>query len=85
MKPHTISPQLTYYANLSLERSWKVVKGEKSSAWTVIYAYATGRIDDVELIEQLVWNLRTWPLELIEWPSYNSHRLDIRINPEQDR
>ena len=37
------------------------------------------------LLEDLVWNLRTWPLELIEWSTFNSHRLDIRINPEQDR
>ena len=38
-----------------------------------------------QLIEDLVWNLRTWPLELVEWRTSNSHRLDIRFNPEQDR
>ena len=37
------------------------------------------------LQEQLVWTLRNWPLELIEWETTNSHRLDIRFNPEQDR
>ena len=40
---------------------------------------------DPSLIEDLVWNLRTWPLELIEWETLNSHRLDITFNPEQDR
>jgi hypothetical protein len=35
--------------------------------------------------EQLVWNLRNWPLELIEWDTRNSHRLDIRLNPECER
>jgi len=38
-----------------------------------------------ELIENVVWNLRTWPLELVEWETKNSHRLDIHFNPEQDR
>ena len=40
---------------------------------------------DSKLIEQLVWNLRSWPLELVMWRTNNSHRLDIRKNPEQDR
>ena len=31
-----------------------------------------------------MWNLRTWPLELIQWPTQNSHRLDIRVNPEPE-
>ena len=42
-------------------------------------------VTDPDLIEALVWNLRTWPLELVEWNTTNSHRLDITFNPEQDR
>ena len=80
-----IDSQIVQYANLSLERSWRVVSREKSSAWTVIYAYAMDKVQDIELIEQLVWNLRSWPLELVMWETNNSHRLDIRKNPEQDR
>lgn len=78
-------PQIVQYATLSLERSWRVVASEKSSIWTVIYAYAMGKMHDPGLIEQLVWNLRSWPLELVMWGTRNSHRLDIRRNPEQDR
>lgn len=37
------------------------------------------------VIEDIVWNLRTWPLELVEWTTNNSHRLDICLDPEQDR
>ena len=36
-------------------------------------------------MEQLVWTLRHWPLELVMWQTTNSHRLDISFNPEQDR
>ncbi|MCG8622696.1 MAG: hypothetical protein MJE68_11970 [Proteobacteria bacterium] len=57
----------------------------KSSMWTVIYAYALDKARDTELIEKLVWTLRSWPLELVMWRTNNSHRLDIRKNPEQDR
>lgn len=43
------------------------------------------QVNDIDLTEILVWNLRTWPLELVEWNTTNSHRLDITFNPEQDR
>ena len=42
-------------------------------------------VNDPDLVEGLVWNLRTWPLELVEWNTTNSHRLDITFNPEKDR
>jgi len=34
---------MVHYASLSLQRTWKTVGREKSSAWTAIYAYATGQ------------------------------------------
>ena len=80
-----IDSQIVQFATLSLERSWSVVAPEKSSMWTVIYAYAMDKAGDTELIEKLVWTLRSWPLELVMWRTNNSHRLDIRKNPEQDR
>lgn len=27
-----------------------------------------------------VWHMRRWPLELIDWPQFNSDRLDVQIN-----
>lgn len=80
-----IDSKIVQFASLSLERSWRVVARGKSSMWTVIYAYALDKAGDTELIEKLVWTLRSWPLELVMWRTNNSHRLDIRKNPEQDR
>ena len=40
---------------------------------------------DPQLIDDIVWSLRKWPLELVQWPTYNSHRLDVQFNSEQDR
>jgi hypothetical protein len=80
-----IDSQIVQFASISLERSWRVVAPGKSSIWSVIYAYALDKAEDIELIEKLVWTLRSWPLELVMWRTNNSHRLDIRKNPEQDR
>ncbi len=33
----------------------------------------------------IYFDLVTWPLELVDWPYQNSHRTDIRINPEMNR
>jgi len=34
---------MVHYASLSLQHTWKTVGKEKSSAWSAIYAYATGK------------------------------------------
>jgi hypothetical protein len=80
-----LKEQMMEYVTLSLKKTWHSVGREKSSLWTAIYAYALNLVNDTELTEALVWNLRTWPLELVEWNTTNSHRLDINFNPEQDR
>ncbi len=32
-------------------------------------------------IDSIIWNLQTWPLELIEWNVTNSQRTDILFQP----
>lgn len=78
-------PEMWNIPLLSLKRAWKYVGKERSAAWTSIYGYITGEIDNVELTSDIVWSLRHWPLELVQWRTQNSHRLDIRFNSEQDR
>ena len=34
-------------------------------------------INEKERINDILWNLQTWPQELIDWPVSNSHRIDI--------
>ena len=31
------------------------------------------------VLEDMVWNLQTWPLDLVDWPTHNSHRL-VRVH-----
>lgn len=67
---------------LSLDRSWRIEAPEKSSLWNVIYG--SSGVKEFGL-EDAVWTLREWPLELIDWPAPNSHRLDVRIHPDLTR
>jgi hypothetical protein len=30
------------------------------------------------VLDDMVWNLQTWPLDLVEWPTHNSHRM-VRV------
>lgn len=33
----------------------------------------------------VLWNLRTWSVELVDWPTQNSHRQDLARDPNADR
>ena len=35
------------------------------------------------VLDDMVWNLQTWPLDLVEWPTHNSHRMvRVCVEPE---
>eukprot|EP00050_Salpingoeca_kvevrii_P011097 m.12660 g.12660 ORF g.12660 m.12660 type:complete len:765 (-) comp3253_c0_seq1:54-2348(-) len=72
----------------SMLRSFRAIRPLRSNLWNTIYAATCDRVnhDMVQAdIESILWNLRTWPVELIEWPVENSHRLDIWFNRDEDR
>jgi hypothetical protein len=41
--------------------------------------------DPTAAVSDALWNLRTWPLEFVDWPTQNSIRLDVLPDPEVDR
>ena len=41
--------------------------------------------DPVESLADAVWDMRTWPLDPLDWPVLNSIRMDITFDPEVDR
>jgi hypothetical protein len=69
---------------LSLERTYSSVKSYKPSFYAFVYAYATNNISQ-QLVDDSLWTLRGWPLEQIQWPCFNSHRLDILKTNHQNR
>jgi hypothetical protein len=57
--------------------------GAMSSAHAAVFSLAPP--DPTTSLADAVWNLRTWPLDLVDWPTQNSIRQDIVTDPEVDR
>jgi len=75
-------PALRAIYLLSLERTWRIERPERNPLWNFIYGALTGNPCDVEAS---VRTLQEIPLDLINWPLRNSHRLDVRIDEERGR
>ncbi|EDQ89373.1 uncharacterized protein MONBRDRAFT_37087 [Monosiga brevicollis MX1] len=69
----------------SLERTWLSVRGLRAAPWNVIYTLINGSLTNQDDVDNIAWNLRTWPLELIDFPMTNTIRRDIFMNPEGGR
>lgn len=58
---------------------WEIERPEKEAAWNIFTAL-TG-LDDFDL-EEAIWFLKEYPLDLVHWKVANSHRDDIeKIEP----
>jgi len=55
---------------------WKAERPEKDGLWNIMTAIADTR--DIDLNEA-IWYLQRYPLDLIEWTVNNSHRKDIEL------
>ncbi len=66
-------------AKFATKDHWFIEKEERNPLWSAIYAANGGVKPD---IENALWTLRRYPLDLIDWRIQNSHRLDItRLSP----
>ncbi|EGD83339.1 hypothetical protein PTSG_03947 [Salpingoeca rosetta] len=79
--PYFDSPAL----HTSFDRTWSAVRRLSSAAWTSMYVGRGGKDYTEDDLNAMLWNLRTWPLELISWPVKNSDRRDIVLDIEADR
>ena len=58
---------------------WEIERSEKNPLWNFIYALIDGADYD---LEESVWWLKEFPMDLISWSVDNSHRQDLtRIEP----
>ncbi len=58
---------------------WEIERSEKNPLWNFIYALVGG--EDFDL-EESVWWLKEFPMDLISWTVNNSHRQDLtRVEP----
>ena len=80
----TLTPSDVAMASASLSRTWYFLRPLRSALWNSL-AVGSGQPADDQVVADTVWNLRTWPLELVDWPVQNTHRLDIYLDPDLDR
>jgi hypothetical protein len=67
----------------SLERSWLVERPERNPLWNIIYAVGTGaqvfdRAESHRTLQEI-------PIDTITWTVKNSARLDVPVDPLNDR
>lgn len=63
----------------SAKSHWEIERSEKNPVWNFIYALVGG--EDFDL-EESVWWLKEFPMDLISWNVDNSHRQDLtRVEP----
>ena len=70
----------------SLERSWRCADGRRgrSDLWAAIYMATTMTREESD-VGSMLWTLRNWPLELINWPTSNVQRLDLQYKNDGAR
>ena len=61
---------------------WEIEKPEKNPLWCFLYAI-TGD-EDIDL-EEAIWSLQEFPLDMIGWTVKNSHRKDLEFLPPNFR
>ncbi|MEN8157461.1 MAG: hypothetical protein ABFS10_10955 [Bacteroidota bacterium] len=63
----------------TVKSHWEIERSEKNPLWNFLYGYAGGAQMD---LEESVWWLREFPMDLISWSVENSHRKDLtRMGP----
>ncbi len=69
-------PELNRIYLLSLEKTWSMLKPQKSPFYNFLYGALTGNKCDAEVAVE--W-LKDTPLDLVDWTMLNSHRKDVVI------
>jgi hypothetical protein len=60
----------------TIKGHWDIERPEKNPLWNLIYAM-TGAVDFD--LDQTIWSLKEFPLDMISWSVQNSHRKDIEL------
>ncbi|MCM4172992.1 hypothetical protein DHD32_16000 [Arenibacter sp. TNZ] len=74
--PYAFTPELQKDYKKSIQDHWQVERPEKNALWNFIYA-ATGA-EEFDL-DNSIWFLKTYPMDLRNWKMQNSHRKDITL------
>lgn len=80
--PYALSTDLQLKFHSSIRDHWEMERPEKNALWN--FTYAMTGVKEFDL-DQSIWFLKTYPLDLRNWSIHNSHRKDIEQLPENFR
>ncbi|MFZ4261562.1 hypothetical protein ACFRAE_05940 [Sphingobacterium sp. HJSM2_6] len=73
---YALTPELQTKFKASIIDHWEMEKPEKDALWNIITAIT--RTEEYGL-EDGIWFLQEYPMDLIQWTIKNSHRKDIKL------
>ena len=83
LTPYAFTPELQEDYKKSIQDHWQAERPEKNALWNFIYA-ATTAAEDFDL-DNSIWFLKNYPMDLRNWEMQNSHRQDITLLPDNFR
>ncbi|MDP4284151.1 MAG: hypothetical protein Q8891_06985 [Bacteroidota bacterium] len=80
--PYAFTPELKEKYRAAIHDHWNSERPEKDALWNFTYAMTGAKEFD---LDQSIWFLKTYPLDLRNWGMQNSNRKDIEILPKNFR
>ena len=72
--PYALNESLKDQFSSAIRDHWEAVRPEKNPLWNFCYAMTGASEFD---LDESIWTLKEWPLDMIEFESKNSHRKDL--------
>ena len=80
--PYAFTPELKIKFQKSIKDHWEIERPERNALWNFTYAMTGAKEFD---LDQSIWFLKTYPLDLRNWAIQNSQRKDIERLPSNFR
>lgn len=82
LHPYAFTDDLKTQYQETIRDHWQAERPEKDGLWNFCYAMTGAKDFD---LEESIWFLQEYPLDLVEWSVHNSHRKDIELLPPNFR
>ncbi|WP_020531843.1 hypothetical protein [Flexithrix dorotheae] len=76
LHPYAFNDSLKVIYQEAIKDHWEFERPEKNSLWNFCYAMTGAENFD---LEESIWHLKEFPLDMIEYKTVNSHRKDIEL------
>ncbi|NQU54225.1 MAG: hypothetical protein HQ522_16985 [Bacteroidetes bacterium] len=80
--PYAFNDDLKEQFRASIKDHWNIERPEKNALWNFLYAITGAKEFD---LDESIWFLKEYPMDLRTWAMHNSHRKDIELLPENFR